>query len=406
MNILYICDEYPPGKIGGIGSVVKSLSSTLSSLGHNVYVVGLYPHGFGGKHFEEQEHVKIWRFRYATDIGLISERYNLMDKIILHGLRKSGILKIDAAIQLNRLFGFIADLVKKHSIQIIEMPDWNNFYFNAPLKSIQIPDFGIPLIVKMHGTMSYFNIEQNIPVSKMMFSKELAILKRADAICSVSEYTSRYCKSIYKLNNEIKVMYNGVVVRNFIGVDRRANKNHVIFTGSLFYKKGIYSLVRAWKNVVERIPEATLHIYGKGDKNLLVTLLDDTVKGSVYFYGHVDRGELMLGLEQADLAVFPSYTETFGLGVVEAMSCGCPVIYTNRSCGPEIVADRLEGLLVNPDDPDGISSTIVKLLEDKFLRKKYSEAAYAKVLDRFNLEKNAQAHIDYYNEIIEKYERT
>jgi len=55
---------------------------------------------------------------------------------------------------------------------------------------------------------------------------------------------------------------------------------------------------------------------------------------------------LLQALNAAEVAAFPSYTETFGLAAVEAMACGCPTVYTKRSCGPEIVRDGVTGLLV------------------------------------------------------------
>jgi len=63
MNILYICDEYPPGKHGGIGTAVQLLARTMVQRGHNVVVAGFYDWGYGGDdHFEDQG-VLVYRFR-------------------------------------------------------------------------------------------------------------------------------------------------------------------------------------------------------------------------------------------------------------------------------------------------------------------------------------------------------
>ena len=88
MKILFLCEEYPPGKNGGIGTMVKTLSRELVNQGHHVYVVGLYAHGYGQKNFEIDHNVKVWRFRRYTDVGLISNNYSVKDKILLRFLNK------------------------------------------------------------------------------------------------------------------------------------------------------------------------------------------------------------------------------------------------------------------------------------------------------------------------------
>lgn len=403
MNILFICDEYPPGKTGGIGSVTKLLADTLQRKGHQVFVVGIYAHGYGGKDYEEQDGVKIWRLRYKTDIGLISGNDTLLDKVLVHTLRKTGILKRDASRRLKELIQHIEKLITTRRIDIIEMPDWNNFFFNIGLKQLVIPSFGVPLMVKMHGTLSYFNQEQSLPLKEQMYAKELRVFERADALASVSAYTAKVCQELYHLTKPVAVLHNGVEIKVPASSDMRLNSNSVIFSGSLFYKKGIFSLVKAWKKVLLQVPDATLHVYGKGDQAPLLNLLSEKERKQVIFHGHVGRDHLLKQLAIADLAVFPSYSETFGLGVVEAMGVGCPAIYTKRSCGPEIMEDKREGILVDPDDIDEISQSIVLLLKNKSLREAMSSAAYEKVKGNFDIEGIAEKHVRFYEHVIRSY---
>lgn len=404
MNILYICDEFPPGKTGGIGSVVNVLSQKLAAQGHRIFIVGLCPHGYGAPDFEDMGNIKVWRLRYKTDIGLISGDYNFKDKVLTHLLRKSGIMAIDARAQLRKMFALIKQLIAIHKIDIIEMSDWNNFYFNARLRDIKVPDFDVPVVVKMHGTFSYFNKEQGLPIVKNMYLKEQSILNRANVLTAVSNYTGNVCRELYKLPAEITTLYNGVVVNNDESVVERID-GKVIFTGSLFYKKGIFSLIKAWSLVLKKRPDARLYVYGKGEQAPLERLMDEQTSRTVFFNGHISRSELLDVLLTGQLAVFPSYSETFGLGVVEAMSMKCPVIYTKRSCGPEIVADNKEGLLVNPDNVEEIAETIIKMLADKPLAGEFSEAAFEKVKRNFNIDKIALAHISFYEDTIVRYKQ-
>ncbi len=405
MNILFICDEYPPGKNGGIGTAVQMLCTELEKKGHGLFVVGLYPHGYGGPDYEEQGNIKIWRLRYRTDVGLISANNTLKDKLLLHALRLTGILTRDAARQLQNMWQLVKELIATHHIHIAEMPDWNNFYFNVRLKDLVIPALEVPLIVKLHGTLSYFNAEQGLPRRQDMYLKEARVLERANALASVSAYTGRINKELYRLNAPITTLYNGVTLHPYVAPEQRLKQWRVVFSGSLFYKKGIYSLVKAWKEVLSHLPNASLHIYGKGNRKALLKLMDENTKKTVHFYGHVARETLLKQWQTASLGVFPSYSETFGLGVAEAMSFGCPVIYTSRSCGPEIIEQMHEGILVDPGNIREISNAIVLLLGDAGLQAKLGAGGYEKVKKNFEIGHVAQRHLDFYNELAAQYKK-
>ena len=66
MNILYLCDEYPPGQHGGIGTSVRSMARELVKQGHRVVVAGLYSPGYGGADEFVDNGVKVYRFQAAA----------------------------------------------------------------------------------------------------------------------------------------------------------------------------------------------------------------------------------------------------------------------------------------------------------------------------------------------------
>ena len=78
------------------------------------------------------------------------------------------------------------------------------------------------------------------------------------------------------------------------------------------------------------------------------------------------------------------------------MSMGCPVIYTKRSCGSEIITDNENGLLIDPDNIIEIEEAISKLLNDKLLRENFSANAFTSVKNKFNVVNSAKEHVDYY----------
>lgn len=397
MNILYICEEYPPGKIGGIGTMVNVLGRELVKQGHNVYTVGLYPHGYAQADYEEDQGVKVWRLRYMSDIGLIRNNYSITDIFFWRCLKYSSLLHWDTSISSKRLFSFIKKIVEQYRIDIIEMPDWNTFLHNS-LTTIHVPVFKVPLVVKLNGTHSYFRKEMSSPLHKRIFRAEKNLLHRADTISAVSRYTASETQNLFGLTKKFSILYNSINTQRSSGTTKVDNE--VIFTGTLTQKKGIYSLLKAWNLVKRQNPFVTLHVFGKGPVNKLKEILEKDALASVFFHGHVSRERLLNELEKAPIAVFPSYSECFSLAPLEAMAAGCAVIYTLKSSGPELIVDGENGLLVNPDDINGIAKAINLLTEDKELRHSIADAGKRSVSDRFDITNSAQQHIDFYNEVI------
>jgi glycosyltransferase involved in cell wall biosynthesis len=96
----------------------------------------------------------------------------------------------------------------------------------------------------------------------------------------------------------------------------------------------------------------------------LEAMLPNDVRDTVRFHGHVDRERVKAEFRTCRTAVFPSYAEAFSMVPLEAMSQGCPVIYSNRCSGPELIDHGRNGLLIDPDSPEQIAAAIQRLLRD------------------------------------------
>src|ERR1700761_9021534 len=95
MNILYLCDEYPPGRNGGIGTVVQLLGREMVRQGHNVIVAGFYDWGYGGEDYFEDEGVKVYRFRRALSSNLLHKQDVLPVRIAYKLFKSLGIFEYD-----------------------------------------------------------------------------------------------------------------------------------------------------------------------------------------------------------------------------------------------------------------------------------------------------------------------
>ena len=129
--------------------------------------------------------------------------------------------------------------------------------------------------------------------------------------------------------------------------------------------KGITHAVRAWPDVLARVPEARLLLVGSGSEeaSLRAQVADLGLTESVVFAGM--RSDIPEILRASEVVLLPSiYGENLPTVLMEAGGCGRPVVASDVGGISDIVADRETGLLVRPGDAAGIADAVVRLLDD------------------------------------------
>ena len=362
MQICFVCNEYPPGPHGGIGTLTRTLARALADAGHRVRAVGVYFGSYPAPDQEGDRGVAVWRLRAKGGPG--------------------GWLRSRA-----KLFQTISRWVRAGEVDLIEVPDWEGWAAGWPALSV-------PVIARLSGSASYFAGELGRRVKRTTFWLERASLRRADFWCSESRYVAERTRQVFGLESAPDaVIYNPVETPSG-AVPRMRSRNHVVFAGTLAEKKGIRSLVRAWPRVLEVRPDAVLHVFGRDGKGRdgqsMRAELESQLRGpgqeSVHFRGHVSLEELLDAFQTARMAVLPSYAEGFSLTPLHAMACGCPTIYTCLGSGPETIEHARSGLLIDPDRPDDIAAAILRLISDDDLARRLGEAGRERVRTRFSLQ--------------------
>lgn len=399
MKILFFCDEYPPGRHGGIGTCVQLFGRELVRQGHQVWVAGLYDYGYGGADEEDDEGVKVFRLRKEHDKGYISNRYTFRDKLLLRLLQATGLRQRDTERGIGKLYEFANELIRREDIDIVELPDFFHFtqYLNRP---VRFPSLQAPYTIKLHGSVSYFRKEAGQPVPPAILETEKALLQGARAVVSVSRYTADRTAGYLEYARPIEVIYNGVEVPEDLPAVRDPLK--VVFSGSLLEKKGILQLMKAWNKVAKAMPGAALTILGKGDANPARSLLDSDVQATVAFKGHVDRASVFRHYAEAAVVALPSFAECFALAPMEAMACGTPVVYTTRTSGPELIADGENGLLADPADVDELAEKILLLLRDTPLREKLGKKGADTLRTHFAIQVVSAQQARFYEKLLNK----
>jgi glycogen synthase len=388
MNILFLCDEYPPCTHGGIGSVIQNLARELTKQGQQVFVCGFYPYYRKGKEIENDEGVKVFRKFYGNNFKLKCSH----TRIIKHFIN----IKNEFVEYTRFIEGFIED----NCIDIIEIPDFNEAFRYSGSSFISFPKFKIPTIVKLHGTYSMDSFFTNGRViNNHIFNKEKHHIHNADKVIAVSEYIKNFAIKTFEYNKDISVIYNGAIVNDTYKYSWKEDSYTVVYAGRLSLKKGIISLIKAWPKVIEQFSNAKLKIYGQQEKettSILNSLLNCPLNLNVDILGFIPKKELLEVYSTVSCAIFPSYIEPFGMTPVEAMSVGCPVIFTKRATGKEIVNEGVDGLLVDPDNIVEIANTIIWMLTNRKEAENMGKRGYEKVKEKFGISKIADENLMVY----------
>ena len=160
-------------------------------------------------------------------------------------------------------------------------------------------------------------------------------------------------------------------VRERFGLPER----YILYLGNFKPHKNVVSLIHAFAQIRDECKDCKLVLAGPLDAHGLAIKSQVTADGlaeDVVFTGAIqeeDLPEVILSL--ADLFVFPSLYEGFGIPPLEAMACGTPVIASNLTAIPEVVGDA--GLLVDPLNIDGLRQAILSLLQNRDLRRTYAK---------------------------------
>jgi len=140
----------------------------------------------------------------------------------------------------------------------------------------------------------------------------------------------------------------------------------VLFVGRLLALKGVHHLIRAMAEVGARCPDARLVVVGGGEElpSLTRVVGDLGLADRVRFVGERSHEDVIRFMRAADVFVLPSLTEAFGVVLLEAMSCGLPVVASNVDGIPSLVSDGQNGFLVPAGDEGALAYAIARVLTE------------------------------------------
>jgi glycosyltransferase involved in cell wall biosynthesis len=235
---------------------------------------------------------------------------------------------------------------------------------------------GVPYVVRPLGTLNRWGMENRRPWLKQLSFRliEKRILDHAALIHYTSEQ-EREEAALLGVRTRSEIIPNPAPRCAGTSSAGRFRSTHpelrdheiVLFLSRFDRKKGLDLLLPAFARVLDRFPHAVLVLAGSGDKELVDELHSQAralgIEGDVLWPGFLGGEEKQAALAGADVFVLPSYSENFGIAVVEAMAAGCPVVVSDQVAIHGDITGAHAGLVVRCD-PAELAGAICRMLDD------------------------------------------
>jgi glycosyltransferase involved in cell wall biosynthesis len=235
--------------------------------------------------------------------------------------------------------------------------------------------------------------------------------RRAERILAISETTRRDIVDLLDLPQEkVTVTYLGVDLLRFkperaakaaeVLAHYAVRRPYLLYVGKLEPRKNLPTLIQAFDSAAMKFPDHQLVLAGGpgwGYKAIYETAAASQHGRRILFPGFVDEADLPILYAAADLFLYPSSYEGFGVPVVEAMASGVPVITSKLSSLPEVAGKA--GLLVNPHDPTELAEAMAQVLSNSQLRQRMRVEGLEQAR-RFTWEKTARHTLQAYVEAV------
>jgi glycosyltransferase involved in cell wall biosynthesis len=271
---------------------------------------------------------------------------------------------------------------------------------------------GARTVVTLHDVFAWSCPGHSTAMDTLLYRYWLPhVLPRVDAVITDSQASKtdviRYLKVPH---DKTHVIYGGVSASyRPISVDETARtasryglpQGYILFVGSIEERKNLRRLLQAYAWLRQRGEERPLAIVGPRKwkyAHILQTVEELGIGDQVIFTGYVPEEDLPTLYSGADLFVFPSLYEGFGLPPLEAMACGTPVVCSNTSSLPEVVGDA--AITVDPYDVKALADAMHRVLSDAALREELRAKGLARA-KMFTWEKAARETLAVYEKVLQ-----
>jgi len=272
----------------------------------------------------------------------------------------------------------------------------------------------IPLVVSDQGGLTTHPfLKQSSLFFKIAYKIQNFFIKRiindSSAVSAANEYEKEIFLSFNK-NSKIKIVRNGINLKTLVSQENfkqkyKIDNKFILFVGRFSKSKGIETLLHACSIIKNELKTQNVSLvimgvdFGYQDEMLkLISMLK--LDDNIIVIKNPPRNYVIAAYGQSEFLVLPSHWELSPLVPLESFAFKKPVISTKSHGIPYTVQDKVNGLLVEPDNPNDLSKAMIELLENKDMREKLGLAGYEFVHKECNCVSMAQNSLAIYQEII------
>ncbi|MED1782201.1 DUF1957 domain-containing protein [Brevibacillus fortis] len=385
-TVLMLAWEFPPHVVGGLGRAVYDLARHLVQQGIVVHVLTRASDSCSIDETMEGIHVH----RLPTYIP--QEQADFLSWVF-----QLNLAMVDAASQLWSI-GVRPDVIHAH--------DWLVSWAAIELKQRH----SLPLVSTIHALEHGRHQGIHTPLQRRIHECERSLTQSSDSIIVCSKYMESEVVRLFGTPpSQLRVIHNGVDLIPLPDVNREQLRQELVigdgpvlfFVGRLVQEKGVHLLMEAMARLRDDFPHAKLLVAGRGPmqdewKQLVHQM---GLSEQVRFLGFVDdvrRNELFA---LADVAVFPSLYEPFGIVALEAMALGTPVLVADTGGLREIVRHGENGAMMYTGDPESLTNQLRWLLRDPDQRHQLAQTAKQDVKQFYNWTILASQTIEIYRSL-------
>ena len=412
MNIGFFVWEFWPRLVGGLGSYAVEMTKRYIKLGNHVSIFTIND--------GELPTSEVWN---GIDIHrpLILDSSDIFPIFVTEDLKKWGKnIKFFADIYNYNILSankYVNQLIKKEKIKydVTVVHDWLSSISGLMIKKELRR---MPLVVHFHSIEEQRSLGSG---SEVVRDIERKIAEAADKIITVSNSMKDFLVSLGYPSNKLEVVYNGCdpekynpkkVRKELIDKLRKkyeiSDEKVIFFIGRLTWVKGVHNLVKAMPEVLKDFPKTKLIILGKGEeyKDLihLAQKLGIYEKNVLIHSEWVSEEERIAHYALADLCVFPSISEPFGIVSLEAMSMEKPIVVGAKGVSglrEQVIpsGENKTGIHVNGEDPNDIAWGIKEILKNYDEAIKWGKNGRKRVMKNFTIDIAAKKTLSIYESL-------
>lgn len=403
MNICVLTHTFPKNKNDSTAAFLHPLVIGMKKSGANITVLIPYHKDLNLQDFP----YKVLSYRYIWPGFLHTLGYS-------ETLKRGAKLPFKAYIIIPFLLTFaIIKLIRVVKREKIDMISSHWLLPNGLIAAVVSRLTGIPYVVTLPGSDVYVAGMNNLFGKLAVFAANGAKVVLAD-----SPFFLGKIRKLGANPKQTKIVPYPVVVDKYkpnqegvpalkkkFGFDSR--DIIILAVGRLIEKKGFRYLIKAVKNISRSSQQIRLMIVGEGDlKEELEVLSGDALNRYIFFAGNINRNEILAYYNMADIFVMPSSADEYGniddqpVALLEAMSCGLPVIATNFPGISMTVQDNVNGFLTPQKNIVAIQAGLKKLISSSLLRKQMGAKSREIAIEKLSVDNIGKEYINTFRNII------